>query len=324
MSWFYILLAIIAVTLAVLSILWLQFPIFITIAAVIAATLVIMSLYRRYLIKKVSKMAFCDKVESLNNIAEPFGYFYKYPEDIFGTTIDAWQRDFGYTRLFDQSAALFGMVFDCEPVYFNYEGKTWLIEFWKGQYGMNAGAEVGIYHADGIISKKKRNKVVFESAEDHEMLKISYRLLDKKRHICSVSGIHWWLTSFSVGSFAKPRDLSMVVCTTFPNQEMRDAFIDGLMELGYDTYDMDICRQSVCFSFTSPRSRQPDFVKPWRLAWTQMKNHLFSRLYLFVTRPFDNTLDRLTFLRLHLPFFFRRTVSMKKISKRFKKAGRFC
>ena len=30
-------------------------------------------------------------------------------------------------------------VFMCLPVYFDYGGKTWLMEFWKGGYGITAG-----------------------------------------------------------------------------------------------------------------------------------------------------------------------------------------
>ena len=41
------------------------------------------------------------------------------------------------------------MIIDCEPIYFRYKGKKWLIEFWKGQYGMTTGGEVGIYYTTG-------------------------------------------------------------------------------------------------------------------------------------------------------------------------------
>ena len=40
-----------------------------------------------------------------------------------------------------------GMIIDCEPVRFYYGGKKWLIELWKGQYGMTTGCEIGVYTA---------------------------------------------------------------------------------------------------------------------------------------------------------------------------------
>ena len=324
MCWFYYLLAVIGISLTVFLTSWLQFPITITITAVLLLVLLIMHFYRMHLIKKVSRMTFCEKVQNLNNIAEPYGFLYQYPEDIFSSTVDAWQRTFGYTRLFDNMAPIFGMIFDSEPVYFNYQGKTWLIQFWKGQYGINTGAEVGIYHADGIIAQKKRTKIVFDSVENSEMLKITYRLLEKKRTIFSVSGKHWWLTGFSMGRFSRPENLQMVVCITFPDLAMRNAFIEGLIELGYDTCDLEMYCLSLSFSFSSPKSRQPDFVKTRRISLVQMRNQFLCRMFLLVTRPFDNTLDRLTFLRLNLPFIFKRTISMRKISKRYKKSRRLC
>ncbi len=62
-----------------------------------------------------------------------------------------------------------GMVIDAFPVYFNYEGRTWLVEFWKGQYGINTGGEVGIYHAKGVIPPHAYHTVHFEAVSDAEL-----------------------------------------------------------------------------------------------------------------------------------------------------------
>ncbi len=42
-------------------------------------------------------------------------------------------------------AGVMNMVIDCEPIPFFCHNRYWLIELWKGQYGMAAGAEIGIY-----------------------------------------------------------------------------------------------------------------------------------------------------------------------------------
>ena len=73
------------------------------------------------------------------------GYAYDPNQDIFYSKMDAWQRDFGYCRLYDETASPMGMVIDCEPIYFVYSGKRWLIEMWKGQYDLTTGGEVGVY-----------------------------------------------------------------------------------------------------------------------------------------------------------------------------------
>jgi len=322
MSWFYCLLAAFAVLLITVLTNWFQFSIFTTIAAVFIFSLLLLRFFRWRLSKKISRMTFCEKIQTLNNIAEPYGFLYRYPEDIFSSTGDAWQRTFGYCRLYDNSAPILGMVFDSEPVYFDYQGKTWLVQFWKGQYGINTGAEVGIYHADGIITRNSRRTTVFESAEDRELLKITYRLLENKKTIYTISGRRWWLTGFSMGRFSRPENLQMAICITFPDYAMRNAFLEGMLELGYDIYDLNLYQLSLSFSFSRPKSRQPDLVSSRYSSWIQLQNRIFCRLYLFVTRPFDNTLDRLTYLRLSLPFVFKRTISMKKMSKRYKKSRR--
>lgn len=38
------------------------------------------------------------------------------------------QRDLGYCKLYDDSAATMDMIIGCEPIYFTYGGKDWLIE----------------------------------------------------------------------------------------------------------------------------------------------------------------------------------------------------
>ena len=45
-----------------------------------------------------------------------------------------------------------GMVFDCEPLYFSCNGKSYLLELWKGQYGMSTGAGIGFYPAERSAS----------------------------------------------------------------------------------------------------------------------------------------------------------------------------
>ena len=63
----------------------------------------------------------------LNELIEPLGYYYIFGQDLFTTRIDAWQRDFGYSALYDKAAVHLNMIFDSLPVYFNYRGPG----YWK-------------------------------------------------------------------------------------------------------------------------------------------------------------------------------------------------
>ena len=131
------------------------------------------------------------KCHLLDELLEPFGFRYMASQDIITSRIDAFQRKLGYCTLYDKTALTFHMVFDALPVYFNYHGRTWLIEFWKGQYGINTGGEIGIYYADGIIPRSERESTLFQCVEDKDMLGLSFNLFRCGMGIADVGARHW-------------------------------------------------------------------------------------------------------------------------------------
>ena len=169
----------------------------------------------------------------LNEAIRPFGFTYLPEQDIITSALDAWQREFGYCTFFDETAPHFNMVFDCEPVYFDYDDRTWLIEFWKGQYGINSGGEIGVYQADSVIAPWKRWDTLFHSVPDSEMLEFSMELHKGGKELFRTEQKHWWLTGFCVGAYSEPDRLVMKSTVTFPDKEMLCCFLDGLSELGY-------------------------------------------------------------------------------------------
>ena len=113
----------------------------------------------------------------LNAELEETGFAYELKGDYFYSLMDCWQRETGYCRLYDEAAPLFNMIMDCEPVTFFYAGKRWLIELWKGQYGITTGAEIGVYHtAREDMDTDKFKGTFYEAIQDNEMLKMSYVL----------------------------------------------------------------------------------------------------------------------------------------------------
>ena len=265
------------------------------------------------IIEKIRCMDFCQKVCTLNQLLCPFGFSYLPEQDIVTSTQDAWQREFGYCALFDRAAVHFNMVFDCEPIYFNYQGRTWLIEFWKGQYGINTGGEIGIYHTDSVIAPEQYDKTLFHSVSDQEMPYMTMQLFFKGRLLFSLHGVHWWLTGFDVGHFCEPEDLTMKASVTFPNACMLQSFVDGLMHSGYNECALFICDLTVCFTFAVPCTRQH---RPWLAAHiSQFENRLFCKLFRFITRPFTCTLDKLLYLYYFLPAAFRHMFCFRKCRK---------
>lgn len=269
---------------------------------------------RKKIIKKVCSMSLKEKVCLLNELIQPFGYQYLPCEDVFISTFDAWQREFGYSRRYDCLAPWFNMVFDCRPVYFNYRGRTWMIEFWKGQYGINTGAEIGIYCADTILPPGKYKRHLFHTVSGDDIPVFSMTVYRNEEKLVSLSRFHWWLAVFRMGLFSYPSELSANLSVTFQEAGMACAFAGALTDAGYCREDIQICGLRVCFPFSPP---YPKCCWLTRIAGviTQLENRLFCRLYLAVTRPFCCTPDRLIYLYYYLPFVFRRCLRMHRRRK---------
>ena len=270
---------------------------------------------RKRIIKKICSMCMLEKCDLLNELIGPFGYSYVSSQDLFTSRIDAWQRGFGYCALYDKAALRFNMIFDCLPVYFDYQGKTWLIEFWKGQYGINTGCEIGVYYADRILPEEEREKALFRCVEDNDMLKLSFYLIKDSRSIAHLRAVHWWLTAFDMGCFSKPDELTLRSIVTFPSCEMADAFLQGLHNAGYSSQESHVHCNTVALTF---RQSTPicGSLHRLRIKIIQWINRFWCRVYLFVTRPFCLSVDRILYLYYYLPFAFRKMLRLKRYQKR--------
>lgn len=109
-----------------------------------------------------------------------------------------------------------------------------MIELWKGQYGITTGAEIGIYNtASDDIKTKQFTGTYYDCASDDERLDMSFVLRKNGKVLFKRSGIHWWLTGFKLGEFSHLDTLTMDAKIKFPNRTMRDAFVNGLVDIGY-------------------------------------------------------------------------------------------
>lgn len=255
------------------------------------------------------------KCRLLNELVEPLGYNYYSRQDIFSSRLDAWQKDFGYGAVYDRGAPYFNMVFDSYPVYFDHDGKTWLIEFWKGQYGINTGSEVGIYHTDQIISPAARKFTIFHAASEEEMPEITMRLRRRGCPVAALQKEHWWLTIFSMGLFSRPGELSVDITLRFHDLSMRDAFLDALLASGHDPDDIDVMYTSISFTFRAG-TQHWCFLKKWYCHYVQFKNRIFCKLFCFVTRPFEDSGNRLLYLYYYIPFVFRRIFRLRRFGRK--------
>lgn len=271
---------------------------------------------KKCIIKKICAMTSCEKCCVLNTAIEPMGFAYLPKQDIFTSTKNAWQRQLGYHSLYNRGAAHFNMVFDYQPIYFNYSGRTWMIQLWKGQYGINTGAEIGVYYTDAIIPEYQRELTLFQAVSDEDMLDMSIKLTRCSSHAFSTTDCHWWLTGFCMGTFSEPSMLHLTASVTFPDCSMMDAFITALLAQGYTRCDFTTCNLTITFNMR-PVPKYDNWLQRLAAFFSQWENRLFCRIFLFATRSFSLSLDRLLYLYYFLPCTFRKTMHVRRYRRKY-------
>lgn len=205
-----------------------------------------------------------------------FGFVYDSEKHVFYSTKDAWQKKFGYCYFYDICAPFFRMIIDTEIIKFNYDNKNYLIVFWKGQYGIVTGAEIGIYCTnDKYINK---NTLYFPVDKDNE-LNMCINLYRKKEKILTMCAKHWWLGIFKIGLFSYPKNLTMRISINFKNKKMLNSFLDSFKKLGYKSNDYEVYHNTFIFNYKKPRT-----PKVWSRFWLsdyfiQLKNKKNVILY---------------------------------------------
>lgn len=255
-----------------------------------------------------------EKRRKLNALLEPFGFAYEGKQDIFYSRTDSWQRKFGYGRVYDEAAAPLNMVIDCEPVYFEYDEKKWMIEFWKGQYGITIGGEVGIYYLPEKVLGEEvlHSNLVYQCVTDEDTLRIQTALWKNGRQLYCRRGYHWWLTGFVLGEFSDPKDLEMDIEITLKNMDMKDAFLKGLYRAGYRQEEISMLGTTVWIHFTRPHTRQPVTRTRFLGAVKQLENRRNCRLYHRVTKDYANAYDKILALQSRAPGLCKKLEQMEK------------
>ena len=282
-----------------------MYLIFCIVLIVVFITFIICHYRKKKICKKICAMQIKEKECLLNEVIEPFGYCYEPKQDVFSTTVDAWQRSFGYSEFYSKHSHYINIIFDSEPIYFDYDNKTWLIQFWKGQYGINLGCEVGIYYANKIIPPNMHKYTLFKSVSDDDMLPISIKLLYKGLTIGNLSRNHWWLTIFDLGAFSKTSDLSMIITLHFKDKEMQDAFINALALKGYNLNSFCICNKFVEILYNDCSSCKVKGLRKLKYNLNMLTNKILCKVYQQITKPFYTSLDKALYLYFFLPPIFR-------------------
>jgi hypothetical protein len=233
--------------------------------------------------------------------------------------MDGWQRECGYCELYDEASATLSMIIDCEPIRFEYGGKKWLIEFWKGQYGLNTGCEIGIYTTDGpnLNIPEFFDGTFYYSASNEEFLQLTFTLRKHGSLLLTRSELHWWLTAFKLGEFSNPSELSMGIEITLKDNEMRNAFTDGLLEAGYSKDEFTIWDNTIALIFNKPHSPQPLTRTLLLEDFMQAINQRNCEAYQYATSDYSNTLDKLEFVKVEAPKMYRKILNIGNTKELF-------
>jgi hypothetical protein len=163
-------------------------------------------------------------------ILEFAGFEYDAEQGIYYSQMEPLQRYFGFNYVYDMMAPLAGMYYDTKRIQFDYAGKDWMIQIWKGQYGITAGAEIGLYN--------KTDKIMqYDCASNDELITMSFDFYNQDDYIFSRGPEkHWWLTGFKVFHAGVPLAIDLDIVLEFPDVQMANAFEQGLKEVAKSSF----------------------------------------------------------------------------------------
>ncbi len=159
-------------------------------------------------------------------------YMYNPDGNYYYTNSDPWQRALGYHEFFDVGAGFVSIYMDTMRCKFEYGNKDWMIQFWKGQYGMLfVGHEIGVY-----TKPKDRANDHYDAASNEEALYMTMTGYRKGQELYTRDyGKYWWCTGFVPGkldSFSDRSELSLNCRITMKDYSMLLGFCGALKENG--------------------------------------------------------------------------------------------
>lgn len=157
------------------------------------------------------------------------GFRYDKEQNIFYSESQSWQRNFGFTPLYDAAAALGGMYYDTMRLKFTYKGHDWMFQLWKGRYGITTGGEIGIYY-----KPEGTDTSFYACVPDEETITMSFALYrGDQLYMTRGPELHWWLTGFKLFDMIAPKELTMHATFFMADNEMANLLEESLIDLGF-------------------------------------------------------------------------------------------
>ncbi len=159
-------------------------------------------------------------------------YMFNPDGNYYYTNSDPWQRALGYHEFFDVGAGFVAIYMDTMRCKFEYGNKDWMIQFWKGQYGLVfVGHEIGVY-----TKPKDRGNEHYDAASNEEALYMSMTGYRKGEELYTREyGKYWWCTGFVPGkldNYSDRSELEIRCRITMKDYKMLLGFCGALKENG--------------------------------------------------------------------------------------------
>lgn len=173
--------------------------------------------------------------EDLQAALTAAGYAYDQEQQVYYSTLEPWQRHFGFGDIYDDAAAYANMKYTTLKADFEYDGLLWRLQWWKGQYGILEGAELGVYTKDPNSTSD-----FYDCADNDHLIDMSFEYYRtgsdfKKDNMLFYrhEEPHWWLTGFKVGYVANNNSSASVVVAKLKayDEAMANGIESGLRRL---------------------------------------------------------------------------------------------
>ncbi len=168
--------------------------------------------------------------EELKDILFQFGYIYDEKQNIFYTDMNPWQRSFGFADIYDNAAAYAMMWYMTLKIDFEYEDLLWRLQWWKGQYGVLEGAELGVYTKDPT----RPDLGFYKCASEEHLLEMYFEYYQTAKDYNEGNCLfirerqeHWWLTGFKFG-VCDPTKNVIKASLFIEDEKMADGIEKGL------------------------------------------------------------------------------------------------
>ena len=143
-------------------------------------------------------------------------YWYNDVDNYFYTEAQPWQRKLGYSRLYDFGSQFTGFSLDtirltfsaqyCDSTGTNCPTKDWMLQLWKGVYGITVGSEIGLYN---IRQNPWLDLYLYKCNDDNNLLNMSMTLYQsvpvgpsapkgQLKLYSTPDDELWWATGFKV------------------------------------------------------------------------------------------------------------------------------